>query len=252
MKRKITRTDTREEFISRLACLDEHEAYLQRVNQDIILKKSSARATSLHTPAALFCKGPDKCPFYSACPIPGLDDQGEPEILDLEEYPVGLPCIMETTYYRQMLAQYMESLDVEPANIVEMKLVEELATLELQKHRAQLIMSDGRSRGGRDYMLVDTKTVQLEHGIAVEESTQLHPLIEMIDKLEKRRERILSKFIATRKDQLEAQSKTGSVKEQNNLVKAIADFGMYLKDFQKNRGQIKELVEVKEPEDKIV
>lgn len=101
-------------------------------------------------------------------------------------------------------------------------------------------------------MLVDTKTVQLEHGIAVEESTQLHPLIEMIDKLEKRRERILSKFIATRKDQLEAQSKTGSVKEQNNLVKAIADFGMYLKDFQKNRGQIKELVEVKEPEDKIV
>ena len=71
-----------------------------------------------------------------------------------------------------------------------------------------MIMSAGdRSNQGRDFMRVDIIGFN-ENGEKAEQAS-LHPAVEMIDKLEKRREKWLDKLMETRKSKADWMAKIG-------------------------------------------
>ncbi len=126
----------------------------------------------------------------------------------------------------QKLAEYLLHLQVDPGNPVEMAIVNELALIDLQKNRTLMILSHGDQQGhGRDFM----KTQQLvtcfdgQGDPIYSEATALHPLMEQVDKLEKRRDKWLDKLLQTRKSQADVQAKLGRRVQESELLRSVQD-----------------------------
>lgn len=167
------------------------------VKQARISRKALNLKHGLAVSAPLNCLGPERCPFYAACPIP--DQPGQ--ILPRDEYPINMSCVLEVEYVGQQLVDYMRELDVDPANPVEMSLINELALLDLLRNRAVLILSHGDRRGhGRDMLTVDESIVGWSDDgqPLTSQSTKAHPAVDIMERHEKRRGRILEQFAATR------------------------------------------------------
>src|SRR5688572_18851405 len=139
---------------------DTYGAWLANQSTDkqirIARKSESIKRGGVATIGALTCYGPKRCPFFHACPIPsnvskpGLDS----------EYPINLPCVLEVEYIAQQVVSYCDQLKVDPQDIVEMSLINELAFSDLVKNRAILILSGGDSKGqGRDLLAVDEQII---------------------------------------------------------------------------------------------
>lgn len=202
---------------------DDYESYLARLPADKLesIKKSIGRTTTgAYTAAPLICLGPKKCPFVNKCPIPDLSSKGELIFGPAELYPIGRECIMEKYFIEQKMLQYIQHLEVSTDNPVEMSIVNELALIDLYKNRCLYVLSQGDRRGeGRDFLLVDV-TAFNENGERAE-TTKLHPITDMIDKLEKRRDKSLDKFMATRKSRADYMLKLGETNQQNKLLSEI-------------------------------
>ncbi len=143
------------------------------------------------------CWGPKKCPWFHSCPIP--DDPAKPG--PASDYPIGMACVLESQYTAQRVIDYVEDLQVDPANAVEMSLINELALLDLLKNRAILILSGGDRLGqGQDLLAVDEVITGWDEdgNPRMSRQTRVHPAMDILDKLEKRRGKILDKFMATR------------------------------------------------------
>jgi len=126
----------------------------------------------------------------------------------------------------QKVAEYLLHLQVDPANPVEMAIVNELALIDLQKNRALLILSHGDAQGhGRDFM----KTQELVTGFDSDgcpiksEQYQLHPIMEHLDKLEKRRDKWLDKLLQTRKSQADVAAKLGRRVQESDLLRSVKE-----------------------------
>jgi len=173
------------------------------------------------------CAGPERCLFIEHCPIPPRNQYGAPlyksngevDIGNPEHYPVGRTCIMETLYMQQKIFDYMNKLEVDQEDPIEMSIVNELALIDLFKNRALIILSKGDRKGqGQDFLKVDTTSFDPDTG-HVTESTNLHPAATYIDQLEKRREKWLDKMVETRKSKLDMASKLGNT-DANNVILA--------------------------------
>ena len=174
----------------------------------------------LHAVAPLTCFGPKKCPFFTACPIP--KDTAKPG--SESQYPIGLQCVLEVEFMVQKIAEYLLHLDVAVDNPVEVSLVNELALIDLQKNRALMVLSHGDTTGqGRDFMQVDESiTGYSENGGALtSRTTKLHPAVEVINGLERRREKLLDKLMETRKAKADYQLKTGDAKVGSRVLYEI-------------------------------
>jgi hypothetical protein len=196
------------------------------------LRSSAARYKhGAHASAPLTCKGPGGCPFYDACPVP--DKPGV--VLSDVEYPIGMPCILEGEYMRARCAEYLLHLEVDPHNPVEMSIVQELAVIDLYKNRALLVLSHGDTQGGgRDFLLVDSTVTGYSQGgqPLVSTTTKLHPIAELIDRLERRREKWLDKLMQTRKSQADWAYKVGSHGTSSRIVEELSA----MKEFIQNLG----------------
>lgn len=151
--------------------------------------------------APIFCLGPSGCPFFAACPIP--EKPGVPG--PIGDYPVGLQCVLEVEYVAQQVVDYIHKLDVDPADPVEMSLINELALLDLLRNRAVLVLASGDRRGhGRDLLTIDESIVGWsEDGTPLtSQSTKAHPAVDIMERHEKRRSRILEQFAATREKRM--------------------------------------------------
>lgn len=183
-----------------------------------IHRSMSHLRSGLHTVAPLTCLGPSKCPFIEHCPIPERKEDGTLELGPISEYPTYRSCVYELFYMQQKVLQYVEHLQVDPANPIEMALVNDLAIIDLYKNRAMLIMSAGdRDGDGRDFMKKDMMEQQGEHGTLTSTQTQLHPAAQYIDTLEKRRGRILDELIETRKGKANMTAKLGQGRADSAL-----------------------------------
>lgn len=250
----LTKAPTRQELVDKLYEVEApYENYLDTLSQDKLfrIKQSVARRRhGLHSVAPTMCMGPAKCLFIEHCPIPPVTELGGPVMKngvqdygDINDYPIGRPCVMETFYMQQKVIDYVEHLQVNPENPVEMSIVNELALIDLYKNRALIILSKGDQKGqGQDFMKTDIISHDPETG-QTSETTAIHPVAEMIDKLEKRREKWLDKLMETRKAKFDIASKTGSNKETNKIMEELQALRKKLESNSSNK-QIEDAVEV--------
>ncbi len=218
-----SKPDRQLEFFNNLSkTTSEYNKYLDKLPKNKLerIKRSvGAIKSGVHASAPLICMGPEKCPFVKRCPIPELTVAGELIIGDLENYPIGRECVMEKFYVEQKIVDYLKYLDVDPTNPIEMSIVNELALIDLYKNRCLLVLSQGDKKGdGRDFLQTDVTGFN-ENGDRAE-TTKLHPIIDMIDKLERRRERWLEKLMETRKSKADFMMKIG---ENNNNSKVLQE-----------------------------
>jgi hypothetical protein len=145
----------------------------------------------------------------------GTLDKGEPS-----DYPLGKECVMEKFYVEQKIVDYLQYLDVDPNNPVEMSIVNELALIDLYKNRCLFVLANGDKKGdGRDFLMTDVTGFN-ENGDRAE-TTKLHPVIDMIDRLEKRRERWLERLMETRKAKSDLMLKMGENQNNSKVLSEI-------------------------------
>jgi hypothetical protein len=215
---------TKSEMINSVTVLEpEYESYLEKLPPEKkrrIFNSVNRIQTGLHAVAPIMCLGAEKCPFIDRCPIPERDKSGELVYGADENYPIGRECILEKFYIQQKIIEYIEHLNVDPANPVEMSIVNELGLIDLYKNRALMIMSTGDKAGqGKDFMRVDVLGFN-ENGQAAE-VVKLHPAVEMLDKLERRREKWLDKLMETRKAKADWMVKVGSHQSESKILGEI-------------------------------
>lgn len=226
-----------------------YQKYLARLPPEKrarIIQSTRRLSHGLHAVAPLTCLGPDRCPFFSACPIPDRDLMGKALPTPPEQYPMGLQCVMESEYMAQKVGEYAIHLGVESTNPVEMAMVNELALCDLLKNRIMMVISAGDKAGhGRDLMKIDI-TGMSENGVPAENS-KIHPALEYVDKIENRRTRLLDKMLATRKASMDLQIRMGSTDNSSKMLEEIRKLGMVIQDLGSTDRAL-ELVEVGDDE----
>ena len=220
----LTILPTKEEAIAKISEIeDDYQTYLDKLNPEKkrrIINSINRVQTGLHAVAPIMCLGPEKCPFISKCPIPERDNEGELVYGPQENYPSGQECILEKFYMQQKIIEYVEHLNVDPANPVEMSIVNELSLIDLYKNRSLMIMSGGDKSGqGRDFMRVDVIGFNENGDIA--ETSKLHPAVDMMDRLEKRRDKWLDKLMETRKSKADWMIKVGGAGNESKILGEI-------------------------------
>ncbi len=226
-KNQIVTTSTllsKTDAIEELAKVDkDYDSYIERLpakKKERLINSVNATKLGLHSVAPIMCAGPEKCPFINKCPIPERDAEGELEYGDAREYPIGSQCILEKFYMKQKLIDYYQHLNIDPANPVEVSIANELAVIDLYKNRALMIMSVGDKSGqGRDFMRVDILGFNENGDVA--EQAKLHPALEVVDKLEKRREKWLDKLMETRKAKAEWMLRVGGANNESKILAEI-------------------------------
>jgi hypothetical protein len=140
----------------------------------------------------------EKCIFASTCPL-----------LKENLAPKNNPCPIEMSMVSQFTSEYMQQLDVNPSNLVEVSMVRDLVDQEIQYMR-------------KTKLLAKEHFIQ-ENVIGVDQDGQpilkkeLHLAVELEDKLHKRRKDLRNQLLATR----EARAKVGQV--QLDTAQAISD-----------------------------
>ena len=214
----------REEMIAQISALEPaYESYLERLppeKRQRIFNSLNRIRTGLHAVAPIMCLGPSKCPFIDRCPIPERGANQELQLGPDDNYPMGQECILENFFMQQKIIEYVEHLNVDPQNPVEMSVVNELALIDLYKNRSLMIMAVGDKSGqGRDFMRVDVLGFN-EAGDRAE-TAKLHPAVDMLDKLEKRREKWLEKLMETRKAKADWMIKLGNPQSESKILGEI-------------------------------
>lgn len=180
-----------------------------------------------HASAPVVCLGPNKCPFYHACPIGDgfkTDITGSriPLYDSLEDFPIGDQCILEKVYIEQKLIDYLTEFDVDPKSASELSLINDLALLDLYKQRCVLYLAAGDKQAeGIDFLKVDLMFD--EDGHETSRSYKEHPVMGIIERLEKRRLKILEELLATRKGKLTIISKIKKSEDDNKLLEVLED-----------------------------
>lgn len=205
--------------------IDDLKAYFSKLSPEkrIRIQNSLKHVkTGLYAVAPITCGGPNKCPFFSHCPIP--DRSGLEVIIGpLEDYPIGRSCVLESMYIKQKTIDYIQHLKVDSENPIEMGLVNELSLIDLYKNRAAMILSSGDRDGqGADFLRVDISEIA-DNGngkdkMIMSQSTQIHPALIVIEQLEKRREKLIDKLLESRKAKAEIAIKMGRGRRDDSLM----------------------------------
>lgn len=221
----LTTISSREDHLAKVSEVEpEYQTYLENLPAEKrrrIINSVNRIQTGLHAVAPIMCLGPEKCPFIDKCPIPERDAETRELVYGLDaNYPIGRECILEKFYMQQKVVEYINHLNVNPENPVEMSIVNELAVIDLYKNRALMIMSVGDKAGqGRDFMRVDVLGFNENGEIA--ETSKIHPSMEVLDKLEKRREKWLDKLMETRKAKADWMAKVGGGNQESKILAEI-------------------------------
>ena len=220
----ISSIPTKDQAISEISKVDtDYQKYIKKLpekKRERLINSLNATRSGLHTVAPIMCGGPVPCPFIEKCPIPDRNSEGELEYGDASNYPIGKQCVLEKFYMQQKLIEYYQHLNIDPNNPVEVSIANELAIIDLYKNRALMIMSVGdRSGQGKDFMRIDILGFN-ENGETAEQA-KLHPALEVIDKLERRREKWLDKLMETRQAKANWMLKVGGTQNESKILSEI-------------------------------
>ena len=240
MKKKnhfeINTVETKEEAIQKLTEIDtDYDAYIKKLPDTVrtrVFNSLNSTKNTLHSIAPIVCGGPKRCPFYEKCPVPERDQNGELKETSAEMFPIGKECILEKFYMQQKTIQYIQRLNVDPNDPIEMSIVNELALIDLYKNRALMIMSVGDKSGqGRDFMRIDILGFN-ENGDTAEQA-KLHPVVEFLDKMERRRQKYLDQLMETRQRKAEWMLKVGNTQQESKILSELKKLRESLKEIEK-------------------
>jgi hypothetical protein len=153
------------------------------------------------------CKGKKKCPYKGSCPFD-----------ETENYPEGEKCPVEMMWAKNYLENFKESLSIKVTDYKEVSLMEDLVETQLMINRAQGEISE---KG-----LIMVYHTMTEDGKLAEVREQ-NPMINVIDRLQNKKIKLLEQFNATRKT-----NKNDGKETQRNVREKMKN----IKAKQKNRG----------------
>lgn len=136
------------------------------------------------TSIPMVCRGP-KCQFADNCPL-----QQE------NIAPIGQSCPFEMGIVRHFMKEFMENLEVDPDNLVEMLLIRDMVDQEVQLLRSTKLLAQ------EDFIKENVVGIDDMGDPIMQE--QLHLAIGYQDKLHKRRQVLFKQFLATRSERLKA------------------------------------------------
>ena len=147
----------------------------------------------------MMCRGKEKCPYGESCPF----QNSAP--------PIGKPCPLEAMYQEQWLEDYIKAYGLDPGKKSHIALVQAIVTtdIELMRARAQL-----QYEGFEEHIYIEEED---EGKRRVRHEKKLHNLVELIDRLEKRKLqylRELNRF--AEENRIDAQ-----VLDPQNLIKKL-------------------------------
>jgi hypothetical protein len=128
------------------------------------------------------CPGPHVCQLGSRCPFE-------------KRYPLSRPCPLETNYIRAQTKAYVEEIGVDPGSPYEMALINSLVELDVFDYRSNLALANDQEDGAKLLM-----TTQIRREDEVMEMTVPHPILDVKDRIHRRRMNILEAFVITRKE----------------------------------------------------
>ena len=140
----------------------------------------------------------EKCIFASTCPL-----------LKESLAPRGNPCPIEMAMVSQFTGEYLEQLDVNPNNLIEVSMVRDLVDQEVQYLRKTKLLA-------KEHFIQENVIGIDQNGQPILKK-ELHLAVELEDKLHKRRKDLRNQLLATR----EAKAKVGQV--QLDTAQAISD-----------------------------
>jgi hypothetical protein len=184
----------------------------EQVNKAIELVRPQKTRTAMFSSIPMNCEA-EKCVYASTCPL-----------LKENVAPKNNPCPIEMSMVSQFTTEYLDQLDVNPNNLVEVSMVRDLVDQEVQYMR-------------KTKLLAKEHFIQ-ENVIGVDQDGQpilkkeLHLAVELEDKLHKRRKDLRNQLLATR----EAKAKVGQV--QLDTAQAISDIINKVQSIENQREKI--------------
>jgi hypothetical protein len=139
-----------------------------------------------------------KCTFADTCPL-----------LKENLAPKGNPCPIEMSIVAQFTAEYMEQLDVQSDNLVEVSMIRDLVDQEVQYIRKTKLLAKEH--------FIQENIIGIDHQGQPIIKKELHLAVELEDRLHKRRKDLRNQLLATR----EAKAKIGQT--QLDTAQAISD-----------------------------
>jgi hypothetical protein len=184
----------------------------EQVNKATELVRPQKTRTAMFSSIPMNCEA-EKCIYASTCPL-----------LKENVAPKNNPCPIEMSMVSQFTTEYLDQLDVNPNNLVEVSMVRDLVDQEVQYMR-------------KTKLLAKEHFIQ-ENVIGVDQDGQpilkkeLHLAVELEDKLHKRRKDLRNQLLATR----EAKAKVGQV--QLDTAQAISDIINKVQSIENQREKI--------------
>ena len=140
----------------------------------------------------------ERCIFATTCPL-----------LKENLAPKNKPCPIEMSMVAQFTTEYLEQLDVNPNNLVEVSMVRDLVDQEVQYLRKTKLLAKEH--------FIQENIIGIDRDGQPILKKELHLAVELEDKLHKRRKDLRNQLLATR----EAKAKVGQV--QLDTAQAISD-----------------------------
>lgn len=189
------------------------ESYTDEEKEKVAeLVRPQRTKTSMFSSIPMTCEH-SKCVFADTCPL-----------LKENLAPKGSPCPIEMSIVSQFTSDYMDQLEVNPENLVEVSMVRDLVDQEVQYIR-------------KTKLLAKEHFIQ-ENVIGVDQDGQpilkkeLHLAVELEDKLHKRRKDLRNQLLATR----EAKAKIGQT--QLDTAQTISDILSKVQIIEKEKNKL--------------
>ncbi len=184
----------------------------EQINKAIELVKPQKTRTAMFSSIPMNCEA-ERCVYASTCPL-----------LKENVAPKNNPCPIEMSMVSQFTAEYLEQLDVNPNNLVEVSMVRDLVDQEVQYIRKTKLLAKEH--------FIQENVIGIDQDGQPILKKELHLAVELEDKLHKRRKDLRNQLLATR----EAKAKVGQV--QLDTAQAISDIINKVQSIENQREKI--------------
>jgi hypothetical protein len=184
----------------------------EQVNKAIELVRPQKTRTAMFSSIPMNCEA-EKCVYASTCPL-----------LKENVAPKNNPCPIEMSMVSQFTTEYLDQLDVNPNNLVEVSMVRDLVDQEVQYMRKTKLLAKEH--------FIQENVIGIDQDGQPILKKELHLAVELEDKLHKRRKDLRNQLLATR----EAKAKVGQV--QLDTAQAISDIINKVQSIENQREKI--------------
>jgi len=205
MDSELEKIDEKQNFIDQFKDMYSDEFFPSDWDQKKIKKvKEIVRKntrTGLFTSIPMTCRSKD-CPFADTCPLQ-----------QRRIAPHGSPCPIEMQMVVDFMNDYMEQLEVDRENLVEVSMIRDLVDQEVQTLRKTKWLAK------EDMIQENVVGVTANGEVALRK--ELHMAVELEDRLLRRKQNLLKMFLATRESK--AKAGMGSMDTAQTMAKLMTE-----------------------------